>query len=162
MKSLCDLFKVKHTEFFNSSSLFVCLFVCLFCLFFLCFTSFEFKRLMWYVLLRGITFLVNLAINSPLSLLVTIGPVCTVSFAGPYRKGKSYILSEAFDQPEVFPLGHDMEVKTIGIWMWILPEKIKVHNSSSFVQHYLLIGIWLPVTGYRFLNFSYRLPIFKR
>ena len=26
MKSLCDLFKVKHTEFFNSSSLFVCFF----------------------------------------------------------------------------------------------------------------------------------------
>ncbi|XP_022804560.1 guanylate-binding protein 6-like [Stylophora pistillata] len=53
------------------------------------------------------------------------GPVCTVSIAGPYRKGKSYILSQIFDQPEVFPLGHKMVAETMGIWMWIVPEKYK-------------------------------------
>ena len=33
------------------------------------------------------------------------GPVCVVTIAGPCRKGKSYILSKAFDQGEVFPIG---------------------------------------------------------
>lgn len=49
-----------------------------------------------------------------------------VSIAGPYRKGKSFILSQAFDQPDVFPLGHTMEAETMGIWIWIVPEKFKV------------------------------------
>ena len=44
-----------------------------------------------------------------------------VSIAGPYRKGKSYILSQAFDQPDVFPLGHKMEAETMGIWIWRNP-----------------------------------------
>ena len=61
--------------------------------------------------------------------------MCTVSVAGPYRKGKSYILSEAFDQSEVFPLGHEMEAETMGIWMCILPEKYKVH-ISNFLQNF--------------------------
>ena len=64
----------------------------------------------------------------------SIGPVCVVSVAGPYRKGKSYILSEAFDQPEVFPLGHKMVAETMGIWLWILPEKYKVGNSKITCQ----------------------------
>ena len=59
-------------------------------------------------------------------ILVSIGPVCVVSIAGPYRKGKSYILSEAFDQPDVFPLGHQMVPETMGIWLWIVPGKYKV------------------------------------
>ena len=49
-----------------------------------------------------------------------------VSIAGPCRKGKSYILSKAFDQGEVFPLGHFLDPETMGIWMWIVPEKFKV------------------------------------
>lgn len=59
------------------------------------------------------------------------GPVCVVSITGPYRKGKSYILSEAFHQPDVFPLGHTMLAETVGIWMWILPEKLKDCNGQE-------------------------------
>lgn len=61
-----------------------------------------------------------------------------VSVAGSYRKGKSYILSEAFNQPEVFPLGHEMVAETMGIWLWILPEKYKVGNVTLIIRGSLL------------------------
>ena len=47
-----------------------------------------------------------------------------VSIAGPCRKGKSFILSEVFDQPNVFPLGHEMVAETMG--------KYKVSNNLAF------------------------------
>lgn len=54
-----------------------------------------------------------------------VEPVCVVSIAGPCRDGKSYILSKAFRQPDVFPVGHEMDPETMGIWIWILPHAMK-------------------------------------
>lgn len=57
-----------------------------------------------------------------------------VSIAGPYRKGKSYVLSQAFDQPQVFPLGHHMDPETMGIWLWVVPGKVKVNSNNSLLS----------------------------
>lgn len=55
-----------------------------------------------------------------------------VSVAGDYRTGKSFVLSKAFNQPNVFPLGHTMMPETVGIWLWIVPEKYKVRFYNYF------------------------------
>ena len=60
------------------------------------------------------------------------GPVCVVAVAGPCRKGKSYILSKAFNQGEVFTLGHLLDPETMGIWMWVVPEKYTDKNGQQF------------------------------
>ena len=60
-----------------------------------------------------------------------------MSITGPYRRGKSYILSEVFDQPDVFPLGHSLDAETMGIWMWIVPGKFLVGGPIHFVSSHL-------------------------
>ncbi|KAL9979073.1 hypothetical protein ACROYT_G016675 [Oculina patagonica] len=62
------------------------------------------------------------------------GPVCVVSVTGPYRKGKSYILSEAFNQPEVFPLGHEMVAETMGIWYMGVPTRRDLEGLDFIVK----------------------------
>lgn len=57
------------------------------------------------------------------------GPLCVVSIVGPCRKGKSYILSKIFNQGEVFPLGHSLDPETMGMWLWVIPQKY--HNPST-------------------------------
>lgn len=52
--------------------------------------------------------------------------MCVVCITGPARKGKSFVLSEAFDQPNVFRLGHEMDPETMGVWLWIVPEIYEV------------------------------------
>ena len=44
-------------------------------------------------------------------------PVAILSIAGPYRSGKSYVLSRLLGESNVFDLGHTMNAKTFGIWM---------------------------------------------
>ena len=69
--------------------------------------------------------------SSQFSFPFFLGPVCVVAIAGPCRKGKSFFLSKVFNQPDVFPVGHDFTPETMGIWLWIVPEVFKVNFYSS-------------------------------
>ena len=44
-------------------------------------------------------------------------PLAVLAIAGPYRTGKSYILSRMLGSTDAFDLGHTMNAKTFGIWM---------------------------------------------
>ena len=44
-------------------------------------------------------------------------PVAVLSICGPYRSGKSYLLSRMLDSADSFALGHTMDPKTFGIWI---------------------------------------------
>lgn len=62
------------------------------------------------------------------------GPVCVVAIVGPCRSGKSYILSRLISSTGVkchFDLGHEMDPKTMGIWMWDQPFKMKLKNYKD-------------------------------
>ena len=62
------------------------------------------------------------------------GPVCVVAIVGPCRSGKSYILSRLISSTGekcYFDLGHEMDPKTMGIWMWDQPFKIKLNNFQE-------------------------------
>ncbi|XP_041432266.1 guanylate-binding protein 6 [Xenopus laevis] len=53
-------------------------------------------------------------------------PLVVVSIVGPYRSGKSYLMNKlARVKKGGFPLGHTVEAKTKGIWMWCVPHPDK-------------------------------------
>ena len=58
--------------------------------------------------------------------------MCVVSIFGRTRTGKSYILGKVFDQGEVFPVGHSLELETMGIWLWVVPEKYRDAQGREF------------------------------
>ena len=69
------------------------------------------------------------------------GPVCVISIVGPCRSGKSYILSRLISNSGAechFDLGHDMDPKTLGIWMWDHPLKLKLKDSNDEMTVVLL------------------------
>ena len=75
--------------------------------------------------------------------------MCAVSITGDRMSGKSYFLSEAFKQPDVFPVGNGLDIETIGIWLWIVPEKYWVCLSNwlcffvTFPFQYLFLYSYL-------------------
>ncbi|OCT61922.1 guanylate binding protein 4 S homeolog isoform X1 [Xenopus laevis] len=53
-------------------------------------------------------------------------PLVVVSIVGPYRSGKSYLMNKlAGVKTGGFPLGHTVQAKTKGIWMWCVPHPDK-------------------------------------
>lgn len=69
------------------------------------------------------------------------GPVCVIAIVGPCRSGKSYMLSRLISSTGVrahFDLGHEMDPKTMGIWMWDQPFKMKLESYHEEVTIILL------------------------
>lgn len=57
-------------------------------------------------------------VDEAVSLLQEIRkPLAVLSICGPYRTGKSYILSRLLGSSDAFDLGHTMDAKTFGIWL---------------------------------------------
>ena len=44
-------------------------------------------------------------------------PLAVLAIAGPYRTGKSYVLSRLLDSTNAFEFDHSMNPKTMGVWM---------------------------------------------
>ena len=68
------------------------------------------------------------------------GPVCVVAIVGPCRSGKSYILSRLISNkgPKChFDLGHEMDPKTMGIWMWDRPYKMRLRDGTEATMIFL-------------------------
>ena len=63
------------------------------------------------------------------------GPVCVVGIVGPCRSGKSYVLSRLISSVGEtkchFDLGHEFDPKTMGIWMWDQPFKVKLKDYGD-------------------------------
>ena len=69
------------------------------------------------------------------------GPICVIAIVGPCRSGKSYILSRLISSTGErchFDLGHEMDPKTMGIWMWDQPFKLKLKDYEEEVTIILL------------------------
>ena len=57
-------------------------------------------------------------VNEALKLLSSIGkPIAVLSVCGPYRTGKSYLLSCILGNPGAFKIGNSFEACTKGVWM---------------------------------------------
>ena len=63
------------------------------------------------------------------------GPVCVIAIVGPCRTGKSYILSRLLRSHTTrrtrFHVGHEMDPKTMGIWMWSRPHKCTLRDGTE-------------------------------
>uniref|UniRef100_A0A8C5WIP4 GB1/RHD3-type G domain-containing protein n=1 Tax=Leptobrachium leishanense TaxID=445787 RepID=A0A8C5WIP4_9ANUR len=52
-------------------------------------------------------------------------PVTVVSIVGACRTGKSFLMNRLAGQQKGFDLGHTVQTKTKGIWMWCRPHPVK-------------------------------------
>ena len=96
---------------------------------------------LWDPRTRKVTYLKDVTRNSlvlipdAINILKSIsGPVCVVAIVGPCRSGKSYILSRLISNkgPNChFELGHEMNPKTMGIWMWDRPYKMRLGDDTE-------------------------------
>ncbi|EDO46595.1 predicted protein [Nematostella vectensis] len=75
---------------------------------------------------------IHLIENSLRRLRAIRGPVCVVSVTGPCRKGKSFILAKSFTEKEVFPLGDELDPKTMGLWLWVVPKQFRDDKGQPF------------------------------